>query len=62
MKDEFLERIDEVAEVEHRSRSELIREALRIYITRRVSANNNAPVQQVSPPPQAILNPDVDNI
>jgi CopG family transcriptional regulator/antitoxin EndoAI len=35
MKDEFLERIDEVAENEHRSRSELIREALRTYITRR---------------------------
>jgi len=60
MKDEFLERIDEVAEVEHRSRSELIREALRIYITRRVSGS--MPAQQASPPPQAILNPDVDNI
>jgi metal-responsive CopG/Arc/MetJ family transcriptional regulator len=35
MKDEFLERIDEVAEHEHRSRSELIREALRAYISRR---------------------------
>jgi CopG family transcriptional regulator / antitoxin EndoAI len=32
MKDEFLELIDEVAENEQRSRSELIREALRAYI------------------------------
>jgi predicted transcriptional regulator len=38
MKDEFLERIDEVAEHEHRSRSELIREALRAYISRRGGA------------------------
>lgn len=37
MKDEFLKRIDEVAEKEQRSRSELIREALRTYI-RRVTA------------------------
>jgi metal-responsive CopG/Arc/MetJ family transcriptional regulator len=34
MKDDFLKRIDEVAEVEQRSRSELIREALRVYIRR----------------------------
>lgn len=34
MKDEFLKRIDEVAEREQRSRSELIREALRVYIRR----------------------------
>lgn len=38
MKDEFLKRIDEVAEKEQRSRSELIREALRTYI-RRNAAN-----------------------
>ena len=43
MKDEFLERIDEVAEYEHRSRSELIREALRTYITKR---NSNSAAQQ----------------
>lgn len=42
MKDEFLERIDEVAEYEHRSRSELIREALRTYITRRNNASQAA--------------------
>ena len=34
MKDDFLKRIDEVAESEQRSRSELIREALRLYIRR----------------------------
>lgn len=33
MKEEFLETIDKVAEKEHRSRSELIRQALRIYIS-----------------------------
>ena len=32
MPEEFLNRIDEVAEGENRSRSELIREALRTYI------------------------------
>ena len=38
MKDDFLKRIDEVAEKEQRSRSELIREALRTYIRRSVPA------------------------
>jgi metal-responsive CopG/Arc/MetJ family transcriptional regulator len=38
MKDEFLKRIDEVAEKEQRSRSELIREALRTYIRRNTNA------------------------
>lgn len=32
MREEFLKRIDELAEKEQRSRSELIREALRTYI------------------------------
>ena len=32
MPEEFLGKIDEVAELENRSRSELIREALRTYI------------------------------
>ena len=32
MHEEFLNRIDQVADVENRSRSELIREALRTYI------------------------------
>ncbi|MGN0192824.1 MAG: CopG family ribbon-helix-helix protein [Candidatus Gastranaerophilaceae bacterium] len=35
MPEEFLNRIDSVAEGESRSRSELIREALRVYINRR---------------------------
>lgn len=34
MPDEFLERIDNVAHTEQRTRSELIREALRNYIRR----------------------------
>jgi CopG family transcriptional regulator/antitoxin EndoAI len=34
MPDEFLERIDDVANNEQRTRSELIREALRSYIRR----------------------------
>ena len=40
MPEEFLTRIDEVAEVENRTRSELIREALRVYIKRNKIANN----------------------
>lgn len=40
MKDEFLERIDEIAENEQRSRSELIREALRQYIRKNVVTQN----------------------
>lgn len=35
--DKFLGQIDEVAELEQRTRSELIREALRNYIKRNVS-------------------------
>ncbi len=34
MPEEFLEKIDDVADKENRSRSELIREALRTYIHR----------------------------
>ena len=49
MPDEFLERIDEVADTESRTRSELIREALRTYIHKsRVNesavANKNAAI------------------
>lgn len=46
MKDEFLKRIDEVAEREQRSRSELIREALRTYIRRSGTTNGNAQHQE----------------
>lgn len=45
MKDDFLKRIDEVAEIEQRSRSELIREALRVYI-RRSSTQNTPKAEQ----------------
>lgn len=45
MKDEFLRRVDEVAEIEQRSRSELIREALRAYI-RRNSTRGNARIEE----------------
>ena len=34
MPEDFLNRIDQIADGENRSRSELIREALRTYITR----------------------------
>jgi len=37
--EEFLTRVDEVADSEHRSRSELIREALRQYIVSRETAS-----------------------
>ena len=50
MKDEFLKRIDEVAEREQRSRSELIREALRTYI-RRNTSTASATAVTVSPEP-----------
>ena len=39
MSDKFLEKINEVADTEQRSRSELIREALRTYIRRSGSIN-----------------------
>lgn len=40
MPEEFLNRIDEVADDENRSRSELIREALRTYIHKQKVRNN----------------------
>lgn len=46
MKDEFLKRIDDVAEREQRSRSELIREALRTYIRRRNAENASGTAPQ----------------
>ena len=45
MSDKFLEKINEVADSEQRSRSELIREALRSYI-RRASYTNTKKVEQ----------------
>ena len=40
--DEFLQEIDKIAELEHRTRSSLIREALRRYI----SSHKNEPAQK----------------
>jgi len=54
MKDEFLKRIDEVADKEQRSRSELIREALRFYI-RRNAATTNARSEQEAKTIEALL-------
>ncbi len=42
MKEEFLEEIDKLADNEHRSRSELIREALRLYMRSRIKSSNDA--------------------
>ena len=39
MPEEFLDRIDQVAEGENRTRSELIREALRSYMSRKNMPN-----------------------
>lgn len=49
MKDDFLKTIDELAQIEQRSRSELIREALRNYFkkankTANVKADKNASI------------------
>lgn len=35
MREDFLDKIDEIADTEQRTRSELIRQALRVYIRRR---------------------------
>lgn len=45
MPEEFLDKIDKVAEDESRSRSELIREALRTYINKSRIRNNAAAVK-----------------
>ena len=42
MKEEFLDEIDKLADSEHRSRSELIREALRLYMRSRLKTGNEA--------------------
>lgn len=42
MKDEFLEQVDGIAANEQRSRSELIREALRHYMRRNNSASGRS--------------------
>ncbi|MBE7703002.1 MAG: ribbon-helix-helix protein, CopG family [Cyanobacteria bacterium SIG28] len=40
MSNEFLTKVDDVAMTEQRTRSELIREALRVYIKRNKISNN----------------------
>ena len=40
MSNEFLSKVDDVALTEQRTRSELIREALRVYIKRNKISNN----------------------
>jgi len=44
MPEEFLNKIDQVADGENRSRSELIREALRTYIYRQKARESSAAV------------------
>ncbi|MBQ9245828.1 ribbon-helix-helix protein, CopG family [bacterium] len=48
MPEEFLTRIDEVAEGESRSRSELIREALRTYIHKQRIKDNSLAMKNAS--------------
>ena len=40
MSNDFLSRVDDIASSEQRTRSELIREALRVYIKRNKISNN----------------------
>lgn len=48
MSDKFLEKINEIADNEQRTRSELIREALRSYIRRSAYTNTKKAEQQAS--------------
>ena len=48
MPEEFLDKIDKVAENESRSRSELIREALRTYINKARVRDNAAAIKNAS--------------
>lgn len=40
MREDFLNKIDEMADLEQRTRSELIRQALRVYIRRRKKSSS----------------------
>jgi CopG family transcriptional regulator/antitoxin EndoAI len=40
MREDFLDKIDEIADSEQRTRSELIRQALRVYMRRRAPGSN----------------------
>lgn len=44
--DEFLQEIDKIAEQEHRTRSSLIREAVRRYLSQTNGSNGNSEHQQ----------------
>jgi CopG family transcriptional regulator / antitoxin EndoAI len=59
MDDSFLDRVDEFAHREHRSRSELIREALRTYM-RRNTPPPTVRMQQEATALEAMLNDDED--
>ncbi|NLF84271.1 MAG: ribbon-helix-helix protein, CopG family [Candidatus Gastranaerophilales bacterium] len=48
MPEEFLSKIDDVADSEQRSRSELIREALRVYIHRHKIRENSLAAQNAT--------------
>jgi metal-responsive CopG/Arc/MetJ family transcriptional regulator len=48
MPEEFLTKIDEVADVENRTRSELIREALRTYIHKQKVKENAIAIKNAS--------------
>ena len=48
MPEEFLDKIDKVAENESRSRSELIREALRTYINKSRVRDNSAAIKNAT--------------
>ncbi len=45
--DEFLAEVDRIAREEHRSRSELVREAIRLYIDRREHRRKPGDVPQI---------------
>lgn len=48
MPEEFLDKIDKVAETESRSRSELIREALRTYINKQNVRNSATAIKNAN--------------
>lgn len=49
IKEDFLQMVDKVAEEEHRNRSELVREALRLYFNKRsVMPNIETENQEIS--------------
>ncbi len=55
MRDEFLEQVDEIAETEQRTRSELIRQALREYITTRRGRSTSTRSKQTADAIESLL-------